>query len=149
MWWDAEGERTKDLNKGIKDGIIKEILLADDNQNLSSTAKAAAFCRTLKQKEETLTVLTTAKEKLEGEYKDLLLTWLIKYKNYWENIFNFSIVLISILLFLLEIICTTKIIYLCAVIFEFPVSHLYLSLFFLSKNLPWNTVNLLRPRDSI
>ena len=51
----------------FKDGIIKETLLADDNKYLSSTAKDAAFCRTLKQKEETLAVLTTAQEKLEGE----------------------------------------------------------------------------------
>ena len=64
--------------KALKDGIIKETLHADDNQDLSSTAKAAGFCRTLKQKEETHAVLTTAQEKFEGEYKDLLLTWLIK-----------------------------------------------------------------------
>ena len=56
------------------DGLIKETLLADNNQDLSSTVKADAFCRTLKQKKETLAVLTTAQEKLEGEYKDLLLT---------------------------------------------------------------------------
>ena len=56
------------------DGLIKKTLLADNNQDLSSTVKADAFCRTLKQKKETLAVLTTAQEKLEGEYKDLLLT---------------------------------------------------------------------------
>ena len=60
--------------KALKDGIIKETMLADNNQDLSQTAKAATFCRTLKQKEKILAVLTTAKEKLEGEYKDLLLT---------------------------------------------------------------------------
>ena len=59
--------------KAIKDGIIEETLLADDNQDLPLTVKAAAFYRTLKQKEETLAVLTSAQEKLEGEYKDLLL----------------------------------------------------------------------------
>ena len=37
--------------KALKDGLIKETLLAKDNQDLSSTVKAAAFCRTLKQKE--------------------------------------------------------------------------------------------------
>ena len=51
--------------KALKDGIIKETLLVYDNQDLSLTAKAAVFCRTLKQKEETLAVLTTAQEKLE------------------------------------------------------------------------------------
>ena len=60
--------------KALKDGIIKETLLADDKQDLSSTAKAAAFCRTLKKKKEIHAVLTTAQEKFEGEYKDLLLT---------------------------------------------------------------------------
>ena len=59
--------------KAFKDGIIKETLLVYDNQDLSLTAKAAVFCRTLKQKEETLAVLTTTQEKLEGEHKDLLL----------------------------------------------------------------------------
>ena len=52
--------------KSVKDGIIKETLLAEDNQDVSLTAKAAAFCRTLKQQEETLAVLTTAQEKSEG-----------------------------------------------------------------------------------
>ena len=59
--------------KVLRDAIIKETLLADDNQDLSYTAKAAAFCRSLKQKKESLAVLTTAQEHLEGEYKDLLL----------------------------------------------------------------------------
>ena len=81
-WWDPESEKQRmDLEaiiKALKDGIIKETLHADDNQDLSSTAKAAGFCRTLKQKEETHAALTTAQEKFEGEYKDLLLTWLIK-----------------------------------------------------------------------
>ena len=52
-WWDPESEKTKDGFRGNKDGIIKETLLADNNQDLSLTVKAAAFCRTLKQKEET------------------------------------------------------------------------------------------------
>ena len=58
--------------------VSKEALVADDNQDLPSTAKAAVFWRTLKQKEETLAVLTSSQEKIEGEYKGLLLTWLIK-----------------------------------------------------------------------
>ena len=44
--------------KALKDGIIKDTLLADDNQGLSSIAKGAAFRRTLKKKEETLAELT-------------------------------------------------------------------------------------------
>ena len=51
--------------KALKDGIIKEALLPDDKQDLCSTAKAAAFCRVSKQKDETLAVSTTAQEKLE------------------------------------------------------------------------------------
>ena len=38
----------------------------------ASTAKAAAFCRALNQKKETLAVLTKDQEKLEAEYKGLL-----------------------------------------------------------------------------
>ena len=37
----------------------------------ASTAKAAAFCRALNQKKETLAVLTKDQEKLEAEYKGL------------------------------------------------------------------------------
>ena len=44
--------------KALKDGIIKDTLLAGDNQGLSSIAKGAAFRRTLKKKEETLAELT-------------------------------------------------------------------------------------------
>ena len=36
--------------KALKDVIMKKKLLANNNQDLSSIAKAAAFCRTLKQK---------------------------------------------------------------------------------------------------
>ena len=57
--------------KALKEGIIKETLHADDNQDLSATAKAVAFCCTLKQKMETLASLTTVQKKLEEEYKNL------------------------------------------------------------------------------
>ena len=36
--------------KALKDVIMKKKLLANNDQDLSSIAKAAAFCRTLKQK---------------------------------------------------------------------------------------------------
>ena len=92
-WWYPESEKTKDgfrsNYQSTLDGLIKETLLANNNQDLSSTVKADAFCRLLKQKKETLAVLTTAQEKLEGEYKDLLLTWLMKCKTYSGNIFKF------------------------------------------------------------
>ena len=58
--------------QSLTDGIIKEALLADDKKDPASTAKAAAFCRALNQKKETLAVLTKAQEKLEAEYKGLL-----------------------------------------------------------------------------
>ena len=40
--------------KALKDAIVKETLLANGNQDLSSTAKAAAFCRSLKKKRKLL-----------------------------------------------------------------------------------------------
>ena len=53
-WWDPESEKQKmDLEatiKALKDVIMKKKLLANNDQDLSSIAKAAAFCRTLKQK---------------------------------------------------------------------------------------------------
>ena len=58
--------------QSLTDGIIKEALLADDKKDPASTVKAAAFCRALNQKKETLAVLTKAQEKLEAEYKGLL-----------------------------------------------------------------------------
>ena len=42
--------------KALKDVIIKKKLLANDNRDLSSIVKAAAFCRTLKQKEKAVAV---------------------------------------------------------------------------------------------
>ena len=63
--------------KALKDGIIKETLLAENNQDLSWTSKDAAFCWMCKQKEETLVLLTNAQGNLKGECKDLLLKWLI------------------------------------------------------------------------
>ena len=140
-WWYPESEKAKDRFRSnyqsTLDGLIKETLLADNNQDLSSTVKADAFCRTLKQKKETLAVLTTAQEKLEGEYKDLLLTWLMKCKTYSGNIFNFFYCVNQYIFIFLDNL-HEKDNNLCAVIFEFPVFHIYFSLFFLSKNLPWN-----------
>ena len=38
----------------LKEGIFTETLAADEKQDLSLTAKAATFCRSLKDKETTL-----------------------------------------------------------------------------------------------
>ena len=55
--------------KALKAGIIKVTLLADNNQDLSSTAKATAFCRTLKQNEEILAVLSNTQENWKGNIR--------------------------------------------------------------------------------
>ena len=58
--------------QSLTDGTIREALLAGDKKDPASTAKAAAFCRALNQKKDTLPVLTKAEEKLEAECKGLL-----------------------------------------------------------------------------
>ena len=55
----------------LREGIITETLAADKSQDLSNTAKAASFCRTLKEKEKTLSEIDTIRTKLEEEYKHL------------------------------------------------------------------------------
>ena len=56
----------------LTDGIIKEALIPDDKKDPASAVKAAAFCRALNKKKETLAVLTQTQEKLEVQYKRLL-----------------------------------------------------------------------------
>ena len=55
----------------LREGIINETLAADKNHDLSSTAKAAAFCKTLREKEKTLSEIDAIQIKLQDEYKEL------------------------------------------------------------------------------
>ena len=48
--------------EALKEGIFTETLAADEKQDLSLTAKAGSFCRSLKDKEKTL-----------KEYNDIIL----------------------------------------------------------------------------
>ena len=50
---------------------MQDILHVDDNQDLSSTAKSAAFCPTLQRKEEALASLTATQKILEGGMEKL------------------------------------------------------------------------------
>ena len=51
----------------LKKGIFTETLAADENQDLTLTAKAASFCRTMKEKQKTLKDFEDIK--LAQEYK--------------------------------------------------------------------------------
>ena len=53
----------------LKGAIFTEMLAADEIQDLSLTAKAASFCRSLKDKENNL-----------KEYNDIILNWEKEYK---------------------------------------------------------------------
>ena len=53
----------------LREEVFKQTLLADEKQDLVCAAKAALFCRTVKQKKETRTELVTALKKLEEENK--------------------------------------------------------------------------------
>ena len=53
----------------LKEGIFTETLAADEKRDLSLTAKAASFCRSLKYKEQTLEEYNDIILNLEKEYK--------------------------------------------------------------------------------
>ena len=53
----------------LKEGIFTETLAADEKRDLSLTAKAACFCRSLKDKEQTLEEYNDIILNLEKEYK--------------------------------------------------------------------------------
>ena len=53
----------------LRQGIFTDTLAADENQDLSLTAKAASFCRSLKDKEKTLKEYNDIILNLEKEYK--------------------------------------------------------------------------------
>ena len=55
--------------KSLREEVFKQTLLADEKQDLVCAAKAASFCRTLKEKEETRKELVIALKKLEEEYE--------------------------------------------------------------------------------
>ena len=57
--------------KSLREEVFKQTLLADEKQDLLCAAKAASFCRTVKEKEETRKELVTALKKLEEECKKL------------------------------------------------------------------------------
>ena len=53
----------------LREGLEKETLGADKNQDLGSILKAASFLHTIKEKEKILTELTYVGSILENEYK--------------------------------------------------------------------------------
>ena len=53
----------------LKEGIFTETLAADENQDLTLTAKAASFCRIMKEKQKTLKDFEDIISKLEQEHK--------------------------------------------------------------------------------
>ena len=56
---------------GLKEGISTETLAADEKQDLSLTAKAVSFCRSLKDKEKTLKECIDIILNLKKEYKPI------------------------------------------------------------------------------